>query len=158
MPMQRAMRFDGCCVLLKPNEMDTTSWSNITGRKLRKWVPDPSRKPFHVCIGPPFAEYGTQALWNMRPIEDPTPADALAATKGLADPWRQGRAAPGRTDRKALPCCSVSCNPMCCACWRQSAASIAISRAHRGYACLRNLTGQWELTSQVSAFASLADP
>ena len=30
-----------------------------------------------------FAEYGTQALWNMRPIADPTPADALAITKSL---------------------------------------------------------------------------
>ncbi len=30
-----------------------------------------------------FAEYGTQALWNMRPIEDPTPADAIAITKAL---------------------------------------------------------------------------
>ncbi len=30
-----------------------------------------------------FAEYGTQALWNMRPIEDPGPSDALAITKAL---------------------------------------------------------------------------
>jgi len=30
-----------------------------------------------------FADYGTQALWNMRPLEDPTPADALAITKAL---------------------------------------------------------------------------
>jgi hypothetical protein len=30
-----------------------------------------------------FVEYGTQALWNMRPIEDPTPAEALAITKAL---------------------------------------------------------------------------
>ena len=30
-----------------------------------------------------FAQHGTQALWNMRPIEDPTPADALAITKAL---------------------------------------------------------------------------
>jgi hypothetical protein len=30
-----------------------------------------------------FAEYGTRALWNMRPIDDPTPADALAVTKAL---------------------------------------------------------------------------
>jgi hypothetical protein len=30
-----------------------------------------------------FAEYGTHALWNMRPIEDPTPADALAITRAL---------------------------------------------------------------------------
>jgi hypothetical protein len=30
-----------------------------------------------------FVEYGARALWNMRPIEDPTPADALAITKAL---------------------------------------------------------------------------
>ena len=30
-----------------------------------------------------FKEYGTRALWNMRPMEDPTPADALAITKAL---------------------------------------------------------------------------
>lgn len=30
-----------------------------------------------------FAEHGTQALWNLRPRADPTPADALAITKAL---------------------------------------------------------------------------
>jgi len=30
-----------------------------------------------------FSAYGTQALWNMRPIETPMPADALAITKAL---------------------------------------------------------------------------
>ena len=30
-----------------------------------------------------FAEYGTRALWNMRPVEHPTRADALAITKPL---------------------------------------------------------------------------
>jgi hypothetical protein len=30
-----------------------------------------------------FAEYGACALWSMRPVEDPTPADALAITKAL---------------------------------------------------------------------------
>lgn len=30
-----------------------------------------------------FAQYGTRALWNMRPIKDPSPADALAITKAL---------------------------------------------------------------------------
>ena len=30
-----------------------------------------------------FAEYGVQALWNMRLIEEPTPADALAITRPL---------------------------------------------------------------------------
>jgi hypothetical protein len=30
-----------------------------------------------------FTEYGTRALWNMRPIENPGRADALAITKAL---------------------------------------------------------------------------
>jgi len=30
-----------------------------------------------------FAEYGTRALWNMRPVENPTPAAALAITTPL---------------------------------------------------------------------------
>jgi hypothetical protein len=30
-----------------------------------------------------FDEYGKRALWNMRPVENPTPADALAITKAL---------------------------------------------------------------------------
>jgi hypothetical protein len=30
-----------------------------------------------------FSEYGAQALWNMSPQENPTPADALAITKAL---------------------------------------------------------------------------
>ena len=30
-----------------------------------------------------FAEYGPRALWNMRPSDNPTPADALAITKAL---------------------------------------------------------------------------
>jgi hypothetical protein len=30
-----------------------------------------------------FAEYGTRALWNMHPVEDPTPADALVITNAL---------------------------------------------------------------------------
>ncbi|HXM42145.1 MAG TPA: hypothetical protein VN924_12895 [Bryobacteraceae bacterium] len=30
-----------------------------------------------------FKDYGSRALWNMRPIQDPTPADALAITKAL---------------------------------------------------------------------------
>ena len=30
-----------------------------------------------------FAEYGSRALWNMRPVDDPTPSDALAITKAL---------------------------------------------------------------------------
>jgi len=30
-----------------------------------------------------FAEYGARALWNMRQVEAPTPADALAITQAL---------------------------------------------------------------------------
>jgi hypothetical protein len=30
-----------------------------------------------------FKDYGSRALWNMRPIEHPTAADALAITKAL---------------------------------------------------------------------------
>ena len=30
-----------------------------------------------------FADYGTRALWNMRPVAEPTPADALAITAAL---------------------------------------------------------------------------
>jgi hypothetical protein len=30
-----------------------------------------------------FREFGTVALWNLRPVEEPTPADALAITKAL---------------------------------------------------------------------------
>jgi hypothetical protein len=30
-----------------------------------------------------FAEYGTIALWNMRPVDEPTPRDALAITRAL---------------------------------------------------------------------------
>ena len=30
-----------------------------------------------------FAEYGTIALWNLRPVQNPTQADALAVTQPL---------------------------------------------------------------------------
>jgi hypothetical protein len=30
-----------------------------------------------------FKDYGSRALWNMRPAEDPTPAAALAITRAL---------------------------------------------------------------------------
>jgi hypothetical protein len=30
-----------------------------------------------------FKDYGSRALWNMRPLVDPTPGDALAITKAL---------------------------------------------------------------------------
>ena len=30
-----------------------------------------------------FAEYGQRALWNMRPVANPTPANALAITAAL---------------------------------------------------------------------------
>jgi hypothetical protein len=30
-----------------------------------------------------FSDYGTQALWNLRPVENPSAADALAITRAL---------------------------------------------------------------------------
>jgi len=30
-----------------------------------------------------FRDFGSIALWNMRPVKDPTPADALAITRAL---------------------------------------------------------------------------
>ena len=30
-----------------------------------------------------FAEYGTHALWNMRPLESPTPEDARVVARAL---------------------------------------------------------------------------
>lgn len=30
-----------------------------------------------------FDEYGARALWNLRPVRNPTPADALAITQAL---------------------------------------------------------------------------
>ena len=30
-----------------------------------------------------FSDYGVQALWNMRMVDDPTPADALVITRAL---------------------------------------------------------------------------
>jgi hypothetical protein len=43
----------------------------------------PSEDPLASLYRRAFAAYGVQALWNMRPLEDPTPADALAITKAL---------------------------------------------------------------------------
>ncbi|MEZ5404527.1 MAG: hypothetical protein R2729_32915 [Bryobacteraceae bacterium] len=33
-----------------------------------------------------FAEYGTEALWSMRPVEHPRPGDALAIVGALRTP------------------------------------------------------------------------
>ena len=38
---------------------------------------------FSILYRRAFTEYGTRALCNMRPVDDPTPADALAITKAL---------------------------------------------------------------------------
>ena len=43
----------------------------------------PNPEDFATLYRRAFTDHGTQALWNMRPIEDPTPADALAITKAL---------------------------------------------------------------------------
>lgn len=46
---------------------------------------EPTPKPldFVSLYRRAFAEYGTRALWNMRPIDHPTRRDALAITNAL---------------------------------------------------------------------------
>jgi hypothetical protein len=38
---------------------------------------------FVVLYHRAFADFGVRALWNMRPVDDPTPADALVITRAL---------------------------------------------------------------------------
>jgi hypothetical protein len=58
-----------------------------------------------------FAQYGTHALWNMRPIEDPTPADALAITKALrTHGGMEGRRLAEQIERLCRGP-SLNCNP-----------------------------------------------
>jgi len=46
---------------------------------------DETQKPedFGSLYRRAFAEYGTEALWSMRPHDEPSPADALAITRAL---------------------------------------------------------------------------
>ena len=43
----------------------------------------PTAEDFTKLYRRAFSDYGTKALWNMRAVENPTPADALAITKAL---------------------------------------------------------------------------
>lgn len=46
-----------------------------------------------------FAEYGPVALWNMRPVEIPTPGAALAITPALRQYSMDGRRLAERIER-----------------------------------------------------------
>ncbi len=46
-------------------------------------APSPPEEDLAILYRRAFAEYGTRALWNMRPVKQPTPADALAITQAL---------------------------------------------------------------------------
>ncbi|MGH6869561.1 MAG: hypothetical protein ACREDA_11980 [Methylocella sp.] len=55
-----------------------------------------------------FAEHGTRALWNMRAVEHPTPADALAITQALRTHARmKGRRLAERIEALCPGCCRV---------------------------------------------------
>ena len=43
----------------------------------------PPSEDFRSLYRRAFAEFGARALSNMRPVEEPTPADALAITQAL---------------------------------------------------------------------------
>jgi hypothetical protein len=50
-----------------------------------------------------FDEYGVRALWNMRPVEAPTLADALAVTQALRTNGRmEGRRLAERIEALCL--------------------------------------------------------
>lgn len=46
-------------------------------------TPQVPAEDFATLYRSAFAQYGTQALWNLRAIKDPTLADALAIVKAL---------------------------------------------------------------------------
>jgi hypothetical protein len=50
-----------------------------------------------------FKDYGSRALWNMRPVEDPTPAAALAITRALRTHGGTGGAWRSRLRDCAVP-------------------------------------------------------
>jgi hypothetical protein len=43
----------------------------------------PIPEDFAILYRRAFAEYGTQALWNKRLLEEPTPEDALVIARAL---------------------------------------------------------------------------
>jgi hypothetical protein len=43
----------------------------------------PDREDFATLYRRAFAQYGTQALWNKRMLEEPTPDDALVVARAL---------------------------------------------------------------------------
>jgi hypothetical protein len=45
--------------------------------------PQPESESFVILYRRAFAAYGTQALWNKRMLEDPTPEDALVVARAL---------------------------------------------------------------------------
>ena len=45
--------------------------------------PEPQAHDLASLYRRAFVEYGARALWNMHPVEKPTPADAMAITKAL---------------------------------------------------------------------------
>jgi hypothetical protein len=46
-------------------------------------MPGERTQEIHALYQQAFREFGTVALWNMRPRPDPTPADAQAITAAL---------------------------------------------------------------------------
>lgn len=46
-------------------------------------MPKPANPEIAILYAQAFRDFGTLALWNLRPAEHPTPADALAITQAL---------------------------------------------------------------------------
>jgi len=81
--------------ILREHPLDDFSSARVTLSQDVGWskacerhpLPIPSLRPatedFASLYHRAFSEFGAKALWNMRQIKEPTPADALAITKAL---------------------------------------------------------------------------
>ena len=59
-------------------------------------APEP-RSEIKLLYRRAFEQYGSVALWNMRPVEDPESRRCAGDHPGTPDSWSYGRTAIGRT-------------------------------------------------------------
>ena len=65
---------------------DTGNWTKrrkCVKSKIMETEQTPQLDDFVSLYRSAFKDFGVRALWSMRPVDDPTPADALAITQAL---------------------------------------------------------------------------
>ena len=60
-----------------------TKWDQICSEVKLAGLSKESSEKLVTLYNMAFQEFGTQALWNMRPVADPAAGDALAITRAL---------------------------------------------------------------------------